>query len=126
MTQKTLIQVALIWNGAVNLFAGVTLIVAPVWFFNTIGTFPPFNQHYLGDAGAFILPLGLGLLVALREPRKHQLLIGLAALSGVLHATNHLYDDFVLGHWTLPHVVSTVELILQTGLLAWAWWVVKE
>jgi hypothetical protein len=126
MTQKTLIQLALIWNGAVNLFAGVALIVAPVWFFNTIGSFPPFNQHYMGDAGAFVLPLGLGLLLALREPRRYHLLVGLAALSGVLHSANHVYADFILGHWTAAHVASTVELILQTGLLVWAWWVVRE
>ena len=126
MTQKTWIQFALALNGAVNLFAGVALILAPMWFFNTLGSFPPFNQHYLGDAGAFLLPLGLGLLLALRDPRRHHLLIGMAVLAGFLHTSNHLYDDFILGHWTVEHVVSTVELILQTGLLAWAWWVVKE
>lgn len=126
MTQKTLVQFALIWNGVVNVFAGGALLVAPTWFFNTIGTFPPFNQHYLGDAGAFLFPIGLGLLLALREPRRHALLIGVGALAGLLHTGNHLYDDFVLDNWTVAHIVSTVELLLQTSLLAWAWWVSKR
>ncbi len=126
MTQKTWIQLALLWNGAVNALAGVALLLAPGWFFSTIGTYPPFNQHYSGDGGAFLFPIGVGLLLAWREPRRHSLLIGIAALSGTLHAANHLYDDFILGHWTVEHLVNTVELILQTGLLGWAWWVVKE
>ena len=126
MTQKTWVQFALALNGAVNLVAGAALILAPAWFFNSIGSFPPFNQHFLGDAGAFLLPLGLGLLLALRDPRRHQLLIGMAALAGLLHTGNHLYDDLVLGHWTPAHLASTVELILQTGLLIWAWWAVKR
>ena len=126
MTQKRWIQFALALNGTVNLVAGAALLLAPVWFFNTIGSFPPFNQHYAGDAGAFLLPLGLGLLLALRDPRRHRLLIGMGALAGLLHIGNHLYDDPILRHWTPAHLASTVELILQTGLLAWAWWGVKE
>jgi hypothetical protein len=126
MTHKPLIQFALIWNGAVNVFAGAALLVAPLWFFNTIGTFPPFNQHYLGDGGAFLFPLGLGLLLALRDPRRHSLLIGMGALAGLLHTGNHLYDDVILGNWTAAHLASTLELLLQTGLLAWAWWVTRK
>src|SRR4051812_33280302 len=106
MTKQTWIQIALVVNGVANLFAGAALLVAPVWFFQTIGSFPPFNQHYLGDAGAFLLPLGLGLLLALRDPRQHRLLIGMAALAGVLHTGNHLFDDFVLGNGTVEHLVS--------------------
>ena len=122
MTKQTWIQIALAVNGAANLFAGAALLLAPTWFFQTIGTFPPLNQHYLGDAGAFLLPLGLGLLLALKDPRRHRLLIGMAALAGLLHTGNHLYDDLILGHGTAAHLASTVELLLQTGLLAWAWW----
>lgn len=126
MTQKTLVQFALIWNGVVNAFAGAALLVAPRWFFNTLGTFPPFNQHFLGDGGAFLFPIGLGLLLAVRDPHRHALLIGVGALAGCLHTINHLYDDFILGNWTVAHIVSTVELLLQTGMLVWAGWVAKK
>jgi hypothetical protein len=40
--------------------------LVPLWFFTTIGTFPPFNRHYTGDIGAFQLALGAGLLLAVR------------------------------------------------------------
>jgi hypothetical protein len=44
----------------------------------------------------------------------------------LLHTSNHLYDDVILGNWTVAHLVSTLELLLQTGLLAWAWWVTRK
>jgi hypothetical protein len=126
MTKQTWVQIALAINGLAELFAGAALLLAPTWFYQTIGTFPPFNQHYLGDAGAFLLPLGLGLLLALSDPRRHRLLIGMVALAGLLHTGNHLYDDLILGHWTRAHLASTGVLIFETGLLVWAWWAVRE
>jgi hypothetical protein len=76
---------------------GLTMLFAPNWFFENIGNFPPFNRHYLGDLGSFQLALGLALLWAVRNPARHWLLIGAAALGNLLHALNHLYDDLNVG-----------------------------
>ncbi|MEO5703729.1 MAG: hypothetical protein ABIZ52_03430 [Candidatus Limnocylindrales bacterium] len=81
--------------GVVGLFdagAGVALLVAPDWFYANIGEFPPFNRHYAGDAGAFLLPIGVGLLIAAGNPQRFGSIIGLGLAATWLHALNHTYD----------------------------------
>jgi hypothetical protein len=115
------VRTALALNATVNGLAGIALLVAPTWFFTYLGDFPPFNQHYMGDTGAFVLPLSMGLLFAMRRPHHHRLWIGLVALSGLLHTTNHFYDDWLHG-WDLGHLLgSTLPLLLLTLLLVVAW-----
>ena len=75
--------------------AGIALLFAPMWFFQTIGHFPPFNQHYERDLGSFLLALGIGLLVIIRNPTRHIWVIRVAALGSVLHVINHIYDAVV-------------------------------
>src|SRR2546428_3596796 len=91
--------------GIFYMLVGVALLFAPVWFFQTIGHFPPFNRHYEGDLGSFLLPLGVGLLVAARAPLRHIWVIRVAALGSLLHAGNHVYDAVVgaaaIGEWVL-------------------------
>jgi len=84
-----------------------------------IGTFPPFNRHYQGDLGAFLLPLGIGLVVAARDPFKQLLLIRIAVIANLLHSLNHMYDAVLvrapLGYWlsdTLPLLVMALLLLL--------------
>lgn len=98
-------------------FVGVALLAAPVWFFENIGRFPPFNRHYMGDLGSFTLPIGIALLVAAREPLKHRLLIAVVVAANLLHAANHLYDALgePMAHW----LVDTVPLVLFAGLFLW-------
>jgi hypothetical protein len=53
--------------------------------------FPPYNRHDAGDLGAFQLPLGVGLLLATREPLCYRVVILIAAAANLLHALNHFY-----------------------------------
>ena len=103
--------------GAVNLFTGALLLLAPAWFFDAIGHFPPFNRHYMGDVGAFLLPLGVGLLIAARDPYRHRGLIGVAAVGSLLHVGNHLYDDIVAGQAAAHFVRETLPLLALAVLL---------
>lgn len=107
--------------GIVHILTGITLLLTPAWFFQNIGTFPPFNRHYEGDLGAFQIGLGLGLLLAARDPARQRLLIGAAALGNLLHALNHTYDALIihapLGYWlrdTVPLYLFAFVLILLT------------
>lgn len=75
----------------------LTLIFAPVWFYQHIGGYPPYNRHYEGDLGTFLLPLGIGLIVAARAPSRHVTLIWVAAVGSSLHALNHVYEAIQLG-----------------------------
>lgn len=114
-------QVIIALAGAVNLFTGAALLLAPGWFFNTIGNFPPFNRHYLGDVGSFLLPIGIGLLIAVRDPMQHRSLIGVVAAGSLLHAINHLYDDFVARQAAAHFVTETIPLLALAVLLAVAY-----
>lgn len=114
-------------NGLVNLLTGAALLFAPRWFFNTLADFPPFNRHYLGDVGAFVLALGVGLLIAAREPRRHRGLVGVAALGSLLHVANHLYDDLVIERGASLHwLTNTLPLLALAALLLWAWRVTRD
>jgi hypothetical protein len=101
---------------------GLALLLAPAWFFATIGPYAPFNRHYMGDLGSFLLPLGLGLLWAAFNPARHRALLAVAAGGNILHALNHIYDAVLAGasleHW----LVDTLPLVLAALLLLPALW----
>ncbi len=88
-------QITVGLTGIAYLLTGIALLFAPVWFFQTIGHFPPYNQHYEGDLGSFLLALGIGLLVAARAPGRHLWVIRVAALGSLVHVGNHIYDAIV-------------------------------
>ncbi len=101
---------------------GLALLVAPTWFFENIGTFGSFNRHYLGDLGAFLLPLGIGLLVAARKPRQHYVLIAVVAAGNIIHASNHIYDA-IMGQEDLAHWLSdTVPLVFFAAIFMLVFW----
>jgi hypothetical protein len=108
--------------GWFNTLTGLALLFAPAWFYQNIGNFPPYNRHFLGDAGAFLLPWGIGLLWAARHPAAGRPLIGLAALASLIHALNHAYDDWLiaspLSHW----LTETIPLLLFAALLLFIYW----
>jgi hypothetical protein len=89
------VQGVLLLAGTGSLLAGAALMLAPGWFFEHIGPYPPFNRHYAGDLGAFNVAIGLALLLAVRDPPGRHLLVGIAALGNILHAANHVHDAMV-------------------------------
>ena len=120
--RPTIAQVVVAIAGITHLLVGLAMLLAPMWFFTTIGTFPPFNRHYTGDMGAFQLALGAGLLLAARAPAQYRLLIGIAAAGNALHMLNHAYDALIsrasLGFWladTGPMLVLTLALLLVSA-----------
>ncbi len=86
-----IIQLIVVLGGLAYALAGAALLLAPAWFFQYIGHFPPYNQHYEGDLGSFLLALGVGLLFAASDPARHRLIVRIAALGSLLHAGNHIY-----------------------------------
>jgi hypothetical protein len=78
--------------GLLDIGAALALLVVPEWFYTTVAEFPPFNRHYAGDAGAFLLGIGLALVLAARDPRRYVALLLIGVTVSWLHAINHLYD----------------------------------
>lgn len=117
-----LVRFALALGAALNISAGLLLLLAPLWFFNNVGDFGTFNRHYAGDAGAFVLALGVGLLLAWPNPAHNRAIIAANAISGLIHAANHLYDDFLTGSFSAMHFFGqTVPILVVALLLVWAY-----
>lgn len=106
--------------GAFYTATGAALLFAPAWFFRVIGPYAPFNRHYEGDLGAFLLPLGVALLVVARAPGQHRLLLWMAAAASLLHAANHTYDSLVSGASAAHWLVDTLPLVVFALALVWA------
>jgi hypothetical protein len=114
------IKVVIAIAGVFYTATALTLISIPNWFYLNIGNFPPFNRHYEGDLGTFLLPMGIGLILAARDPIRNRLFIGVMAVGSLLHMLNHVYDALnePLMHWAvdvLPLVIFGVVL----GMAAW-------
>ncbi|WP_412027538.1 DUF6632 domain-containing protein [Deinococcus yunweiensis] len=105
------IQLVLALLGLSHLTVAVLFFVAPVWVFENMAHFPPYNAHFLADIGAFNLPLGVGLMLAARSPRQQRTVIWLAALGNLAHAASHLRDHDLHG----PPVMSALAGTLTQG-----------
>lgn len=113
MTSMPVIRAILLLDGLGYLATGAVLLFAPTWFYDNVGTFPPFNRHYAGDLGSFLLPLGLGLLLAARDPAGSRWLVFAVALGSLLHVLNHAYDAWLAGSW-----LSDGPTLLSLGVMA--------
>jgi hypothetical protein len=106
-----------------SLFApALLLLVTPAWFYIALADFPPFNRHFMGDAGAFSLALGIGVLLAVRQPYAHRMVIGLAALGNGVHVLNHLYDDLIIDGGNLRRLLTNTGPLLLTSMLLMVVW----
>ena len=119
MKSSKWIHLLVLVAGLNYVLTGLALLMAPTWFFENIGPFGLFNRHYLGDLGAFLLPMGIGLLVAARQSRQQLLLIAVVAAGNIIHASNHIYDALIgqeaLSHWlsdTIPLIFFAVIFML--------------
>ena len=72
--------------------AGVWAFVHPPSFSDVVAPFPPLNVHYLRDAGAFQIGLGVALLLAL--VRADALFVALMAggTAAAFHVASHVID----------------------------------
>ena len=101
---------------------GLALVLTPAWFYTVIADFPPFNRHFMGDAGVFSFALGVGLLMAMRQPAQNRAVIGAAAVGNTLHLINHLYDDIIVDGGNVTHLLSnSLPLGIVAMLLIWVW-----
>lgn len=105
--------------------AGAALLLDPDWFLGNVGPFPPYNRHYMGDTGSFTLALGVGLLVAARNPLRERAMLLAALVGTLLHTANHAYGDLVLTELPTADVARDLApLVIYAGLLVVACWLV--
>ena len=101
-----------------QLLLGLLLWLAPGFFFDEIGPYPPRNDHYMADLATFYLALGAVALVAVRRPSWRIPVLAFAFVHYALHSLNHLID---IGEadpsWLGP--ANFASLLLTTLLLGW-------
>jgi hypothetical protein len=119
------VQFVLGLTGITYSASGLALILFPKWFLENVGRFVPFNRHYMGDAGAFVLAIGVGVWLIRRDPWAHKSMFLAGLVATQLHALNHLYDAVIgrasMEHWlrdSLPNTLTGV-LYLLAFLLVW-------
>ena len=93
-------------TGLNYLLAAILLLFVPHWFFNNIAPFAPFNRHFIGDVGSFILPIAVGLIFVALKPHKYWAVFILGLWASVIHTTNHLYDDVFVYNASLNHMLQ--------------------
>ncbi len=120
-----LAQAIILVAGLLYMLSGILLLAQPEWFFDNIGNFPPFNRHYMGDLGSFLLPLGGGLLIASQNPSRHRLLISIGVFGSFFHAFNHWYDVLNGELAATAWFVDTLPLLVFGLLFLWAFWQVR-
>ncbi len=121
MKQLRWIKILLWILGGVSLINGIEMFFAPsIWFFRLVPGVPetgPFNAHLVADSGTFFIAVGVGLLIAGSDPRRHVAAVIVAAMANLFHSILHIYSHEA-GLLSLEHLgTEVVGIYLPTLLL---------
>lgn len=106
--------------GATQLALGAYQALAPRSFFDFLGTFGAYNDHYIRDTATFYLALGIVALLAASRPTWRPVVIAFAATQYALHTVNHIVDAGDADPTALG-VFDAVSLGVLAVLLVWMW-----
>jgi len=103
----------------VAVLAGLFLIGLGVWaffdpnsFYLRIAHFPPYNKHFLHDAGSFQIGMGAALLLALRWGDALGVALAGVGIGAAFHAASHWIDRSLGGKSSDPYVLSIFAFVL--------------
>ncbi len=105
--------------GVMNVALGLWALIDPQSFFDNIAEFPPYNEHFLHDLGAFQLGIGMALVFALVW-RSDAILaaLGGAAVGASAHEIAHIFDEDLGGKSSDPFSLGLIAVIL-VAVFAW-------
>ena len=108
-------------GAAFFLFFGAWPLIDPLNFYEEVADFPPYNEHFLHDVGAFQVGLGLCLLLALIW-RSDALLVALigSGVAAALHVWAHVVDEDQGGSSSDTIFLAILAVLLLAGA-AWQW-----
>src|SRR4030095_6591101 len=107
--------------------AGVAALVAPDWFADAAGF--PRHPHFVHDAGAFQLGIGVTLLLAVAWRDGLALALAGFLVANTIHAVNHAVDLDLGGRGGDPWGLAALSLRAAAALvvrLGQVGWVVGE
>ena len=96
---------------------GVWAFAAPRSFFENIATWPPYNEHFLRDAGSFSLGLGVALAMAMARYRTHLVALAGGAAAAAAHAVSHVIDIGNGGRDSDPYLLGLLAVVLVVATL---------
>lgn len=102
------------------LMTGIWAFFAPRSFFENLGTFEPYNEHFIHDLGAFSLGLGVVLILGLMRLPGLAAALGGAAVAALFHEIAHIIDSDKGGRDTDPIGLGVVA-VLTIAAAAAAW-----
>lgn len=111
--------------GLVAVAAGVFFVGLGIWafadpssFFDRLATFPPYNEHFLHDVGAFQIGIGATLLLAAAWKDALGVALGGTAIGGAIHAIAHVIDGDLGGKDSDPWLLGALAVVLGVAALA--------
>ena len=118
MTSERIAAAITLMMGLFFVSIGIWAFAAPASFYDHIATFPPYNKHFLHDAGAFQIGIGASLLLAVRW-RDAQLVALAGAFAGsAVHAAAHVIDHDLGGKDSDAPLLAILALVLLAGAVA--------
>ena len=115
------VSVSFVTVGLANAAVGILMLLAPRWFYESVATFQPRNDHFVSDYATIHVALGVAFVAAARRPAWRGPVLLVAVLQQALHTANHVRD---LGYpderWVGP-VTTGVLAAGLAALLALAW-----
>lgn len=104
--------------GAVFLtITGAWALAAPESFFERAANWPPYNEHFLHDIGAFQLGLAATLAAALLTRDGGTVALSGVAIGSGFHTLSHFMDSGEGGRSTDPWVMAAFTLLFVAGLV---------
>lgn len=94
---------------------GLWAFFDPQSFFDKVAVFPPYNEHFLHDVGAFQIGIGVTLALGMLGWSGLATAFGGAAVGSILHVIAHFIDSDLGGKDTDP-----IGLGLLAAALTWA------
>lgn len=91
---------------------GAWAFLDPRSFFEQMATWPPYNEHFLHDVGAFQIGLGAVLLLAALSPDALFVALGGVGIGSAMHALAHVIDRGDGGQDSDPIVLGILALVL--------------
>lgn len=113
-TEKAPRTIAIL-GGVFFVVFGAWAVVAARSFYDRLASWPPYNEHFIHDIGAFQIGLGLVLLFALVRSDALLVALGAVGIGQTIHAVMHFVDRDLGGKETDPVTMIVLAIVLLAG-----------
>jgi len=121
----SLVSAIVVLAGLLYLMIGMAQLFQPEWYFENLGSFPPYNRLVIGQLGSVMLPLGVLMVIASQNPTSNRMIIGLGAATAVLFALNQLYSLSIGEEAAAPGSLALFPLLISAVVQLWAFWQIR-